>query len=223
MKISAEEFARLTELLGKGSALTDEEKTEKAAIEGRIVATEEETDPADDSDADDTSDKSDATDEPETPPGDDIDAKAFERLSIGAKIKALITSRAGLIAKLGAATAQIKTLGTQLSAAVTRAETAEAALAETQTKLAEATGKIATLEAAAKDLNAAVTDELAGLGVDRKELVAGDAEGKGGAVEAAYDEFRNAKTPEAKAAAHKRLKEAQAKAKPAKTGAAALN
>ena len=45
-KLTADQFARLTELLVKGSKLTAEEKTEKSAFEAIIVA-EDETPPAD--------------------------------------------------------------------------------------------------------------------------------------------------------------------------------
>jgi len=236
MKISATQFARLTELLAKGSALTDEEKTEKASIESQIVAEEDgetggegegetggegetppagdESDESDQSDDSDLSDESDQSDETEKKPADPVDdEKAFARLSIGDKFRALTASRVGLLNKLSAAAAQMKTLGAELVTMTQRATAAETALAEAQASLATSQARVATLEADAKDLNTAVTDELAGTGVDRKELVATDPQGKGGAVEAAYDDFRSAKTPEDKAAAHKRLKALQAKSK----------
>lgn len=224
MKISATEFARLTELLAKGSALTDEEKTEKASIESKIVAAEEDPapDPEPEPDPDPTPDPTPEPDpDPEPEPDADPektadpvdDEKAFARLSIGDKFRALTASRVGLLTKLSAAAAQIKTLGAELVTMTQRATAAETALAEAQASLATSQARVATLEADAKDLNTAVTDELAGTGVDRKELVATDPQGKGGAVEAAYDDFRSAKTPEDKAAAHKRLKALQAKSK----------
>lgn len=224
MKISATEFARLTELLAKGSALTDEEKTEKASIESKIVAAEEDPapDPEPEPDPDPTPEPDpDPAPDPEPEPGADPekgadpvdDEKAFARLSIGDKFRALTASRVGLLTKLSAAAAQIKTLGADLTAMTARATAAETALAEAQASLATLQARVATLEADAKDLNTAVTDELAGTGVDRKELVATDPQGKGGAVEAAYDDFRAAKTPEEKSAANKRIKALQAKAK----------
>jgi cell division protein FtsB len=158
------------------------------------------------------------TEEEETPadPAEDLDPAALAKLSIGGKLTALVASRAGLIAKLTAASAQLKTIGKDLAAMTSRATAAESALADAQATLATSQARVTALETEAKDLHSAVTDELAGLGVDRKELVAADADGKGGAVEAAYEDFRSAKSPEDKAAAHRRLKDAQAKAKASK-------
>lgn len=231
MKLPAEQFARLTELLGKGQNLTAEETTEKAGLESLIVAQDDETPPADPPASDpepapapvEDEEETEET-EDETDPGEEeegaLDPQAFEKLTMGAKFKALLTSRAALVTALSAAKAKLTTLATQLTAATARATAAEASLAQARTDLAASQARVATLEAEAKALHSAVTDELAGLGVDRNEAPAADAEGKGGPVEAAYEDFRSARTPEEKAAAHRRLKAAQAKGK---TPAASMN
>lgn len=124
-----------------------------------------------------------------------------------------MTSRAALQQQLAVANAQLDSLNGSLSEATQRAEAAESALAAAQVDLSQARARVAELEADAKDLHSAMVDELAGLGVDRNDLVAGDAQGKGGPIEAAYEDFRSAPTPEAKAAAHRRLKAELAKQK----------
>jgi hypothetical protein len=203
MKISATSFARLTELLTKGNALTEDERTEKAAIEAQIVAAEEEGETAPDGDPSDKPDPADET----TPPADDpapapesddadLHAQGFEKLTIGAKIKALVAVKAWLQAKLTAATGQLAALGSQLAAATARATAAETALAEAQASLTTSQARVTQLEAEAKDLHAAVTDELAGLGVKAADLVPVEATGQEG-------------TPGSEAELEERLKECQ--------------
>lgn len=220
-KLTADQFARLTELLVKGSKLTAEEKTEKSAFEAIIVA-EDETPPADGEEdgagdtappADDDAGEGESEGDPATVE-DDIDPTAFEKLGMKAKFSLLFSSRAGLLSKLTDSRSALATAQAAVTTLTARATTAETALATAQTSLTTATTRITTLEAEQKDLNAAVSDELAGLGVPRKDLVAGLADGETSSpVESAYEAFRTAETPEAKAAAHVKLKAAQAAAK----------
>ena len=220
-KLTADQFARLTELLVKGSKLTAEEKTEKSAFEAIIVA-EDETPPADGEEdgagdtappADDDAGEGESEGDPATVE-DDIDPTAFEKLGMKAKFSLLFSSRAGLLSKLTDSRSALATAQAAVTTLTARATTAETALATAQTSLTEATTRVTTLEAEQKDLNAAVSDELAGLGVPRKDLVAGLADGETSSpVESAYEAFRTAETPEAKAAAHVKLKAAQAAAK----------
>lgn len=192
MKISAEQFARLTELLQKGDNLTAEEQTEKASLEALIVAAEEQT-----TEEGEKESEEEETAAPETPAADPVDDKAsFEKLSMGAKFKALIASRAGLSAKLSAAAAKIKTLGAELAAMTDRATQAETALAEAKEKLTTSQARVTQLEAEAKDLHTAVTDELSGIGIDAK-----DAPGvvpTGGKMAAASEEELNEQLAECK-------------------------
>ena len=220
-KLTADQFARLTELLVKGSKLTAEEKTEKSAFEAIIVA-EDETPPADGEEdgagdtappADDDAGEGESEGDPATVE-DDIDPTAFEKLGMKAKFSLLFSSRAGLLSKLTDSRSALATAQAAVTTLTARATTAETALATAQTSLTEATTRVTTLEAEQKDLNAAVSDELAGLGVPRKDLVAGLADGETSSpVESACEAFRTAETPQAKAAAHVKLKAAQAAAK----------
>ena len=224
-KLSATEFARLTALLTKGSALTPEEQTEKAALESKILAERaSDQDPPAPAPSDTGESEDDPADDAgeETPPADgepvegDVDpaSAAFTGLTVGQKFRALLTSRAGLMKTLGQTRTALVTAQAQIVTLIARAAAAETALATAQTSLTEATARVTTLEAEKKDLNAAVTDELAGLGVPRQDLVAGLADGETSSpVESAYEAFRTAETPEAKAAAHVKLKAAQAAAK----------
>lgn len=208
MKISAAEFARLTELLAKGDALSAEEQTEKATIESRIVAEDGEGpgggDPAPEPEPAPAADpepepepEAPAADKPSADPVDD--EKAFASLSLGNKFKALIASRAGLLAKLNAATGQVSALGTQLAAATQRATDAEAALATARADLATAQSRVTALEAETKDLHVAVTDELSSIGVTADKLPGVEATGSEG-------------TPSSEAELEERLKECQSHA-----------
>ncbi len=220
-KLTAPQFARLTELLVKGSNLTAEETAEKASLEALIVA--EDNDPPAEDEQEDSGETTlpadDAGGEGEGEAAaalveDDIDPAAFEKLGMKAKFSLLFSSRAGLLAKLTDSRAALATAQAAVSNLTARATAAEASLATAQTSLTEATARVTTLEGEARDLNAAVTDELAGLGVPRKDLVAGLPDGETNSpVEAAYEDFRAANTPEEKAAAHQRLKAAEAAAK----------
>lgn len=220
-KMTAPQFARLTELLVKGSDLTADEATEKASLEAIIVA-EDETPPAGDDQGESGETAPPAGGEAGDEENDDdaalveedIDPAAFDKLGMKAKFSLLFSSRAGLQAKLTDARSALATARASIATLTARAATAETALATAQASLTEATARVTTLEAEQKDLNAAVTDELAGLGVPRQDLVAGIAEGETSSpVESAYEAFRAAETPEAKSAAHAKLKAAQAAAK----------
>jgi hypothetical protein len=211
MKISATAFARLTELINKGNALTEDERTEKAAIEAQIVAADEEGETGGEGEGEKEKEEEEtggegggetqpepAADPAPAPESDDADlqAQGFEKLTIGAKIKALVAVKAGLQAKLSAATGQLAALGSQLTAANARATAAESALAEATANLAASQARVAALEAESKDLHAAVTDELAGLGVKAGDLVPVEASGQEG-------------TPGSEAELEERLKECQ--------------
>jgi hypothetical protein len=176
-KLSATQFARLTELLQKGNALTPDEQAEKASLEQIIVGEDTgdqgtgDSAPAADPEPSDTPDEPEDTTESTgdsddtTTPDADLEEQAFGRLSIGAKIRALLTSRAALNTKLAAATGQVATLGAQVADLTRRALDAEAALGEMTTRATAAESRVATLETESRDLHQAVTDELAGLGV----------------------------------------------------------
>lgn len=185
-KLTAVQFARLTELLVKGNAVTADESAEKAALEAVIVAEDAAPQvisaPEDDDDTDPPADEAEGeVVEPdgETAIVDDIDPAAFEKLGMKAKFSLLFSSRAGLLAKLNESRAAEVAHTAQITELTARASAAEAAYTTAQAALTEAVARVGTLEAEQKDLNAAVTDELAGLGVARQDLVAGIADGSG--------------------------------------------
>lgn len=204
MKISATEFARLTELLAKGDALSADEQAEKAAIESRIVAEEGDPAPAADpapegepqSDPSDESDPADDQEDPAETPDADLAAPGFAKLSIGQKFKVLMASRISLAAQLATAKGQVETLGADLAGMTQRATAAEAALATAQADLATARERVTALEAEASDLHAAVTDELSGIGVSADKLPGVETSGSDG-------------TPGTEAELEERLKECQ--------------
>jgi hypothetical protein len=184
-KLSATEFARLTTLLTKGSALTPEEQTEKAALESKILAerADDQTPPAptgegegegqvaEDPAGDDTGEETPPADGEETVEGDvDPASAAFTGLTVGQKFRALLTSRATLSKALGdtrAALATARDTATRLAAELV---TARAYLATAAADLATAKARVTTLEAEAQDVHTAVVDELAGLGVAAGDL-----------------------------------------------------